>query len=115
MDTGVPRTQGVGKVVNRALDLVRCAVETRQSGATRHRVADRGTARTGGTWPGGERSPCRHGATEKAQGPDPGRCVPSPQVKAHILDFADPLARTPAQWRALIKEASFPNTYVRQD
>src|SRR3954453_16187579 len=43
------------------------------------------------TWQGAERSPCRQGATRAAQGPDPGLCLPSPQVRPHVTDFADPL------------------------
>jgi hypothetical protein len=46
------------------------------------------------TWQGAERSPCRQGATRAAQGPDPGLCLPSPQVRPHVTDFADPLGRT---------------------
>src|SRR3954469_8580438 len=42
------------------------------------------------TWQGTERSPCRQGATRAAQGPDPGLCSPSPQVKPRTSDFADP-------------------------
>src|SRR3954453_18279803 len=47
------------------------------------------------TWQGTERSPCRQGATRAAQGPDPGLCLPSPQVRPHVTDFADPL---PDEW-----------------
>src|SRR3954465_6453917 len=43
------------------------------------------------TWQGAERSPCGQGATRAAQGPDPGLCLPSPQVRPHVTDFADPL------------------------
>src|SRR3954453_9084093 len=43
------------------------------------------------TWQGTERSPCRQGATRAAQGPDPGRCLAAPQVRPHVMDFADPL------------------------
>src|SRR3954454_23437622 len=43
------------------------------------------------TWQGTERSPCRQGATRAAPGPDPGLCLPSPQVRPHVTDFADPL------------------------
>src|SRR3954467_14118907 len=46
------------------------------------------------TWQGTERSPCRQGATRAAQGPDPGLCLPSPQVRPHVTDFADPLRVT---------------------
>ena len=47
------------------------------------------------TWQGAERSPCRQGATRAAQGPDPGLCLPSPQVRPHVTDFADPLLADP--------------------
>src|SRR4051794_15673652 len=43
------------------------------------------------TWQGTERSTCRQGATRAAQGPDPGLCLPAPQVRPHVTDFADPL------------------------
>src|SRR3954447_23468294 len=49
------------------------------------------------TWQGTERSPCRQGATRAAQGPDPGLCLPSPQVRPHVTDFADPLPTSQAQ------------------
>src|SRR4051794_19692764 len=47
------------------------------------------------TWQGTERSPCRQGATRAAQGPDPVLCLPSPQVRPHVTDFADPLPLPP--------------------
>src|SRR3954464_834555 len=41
------------------------------------------------TWLGGERPPLQ--AARTARGPDLGLCPPSPQVKQHVTDFADPL------------------------
>src|SRR4051794_4631046 len=43
------------------------------------------------TWRRGRRSACRQVVTRAAQGPDPGLSSPSPQVRPHVTDFADPL------------------------
>src|SRR3954447_21089195 len=59
------------------------------------------------TWRGGERSPCRQGATRAAQGPDPGLYSPSPQLRPYVTDFADPLPTPPGPGLVtLIREAS---------
>ena len=90
-DADRARGQGSAKSSTRALTCADATVETMQSGAPMclcRWQRDRADALT---WQGAERSPCRQGATRAAQGPDPGLCLPSPQVRPHVTDFADPL------------------------
>jgi hypothetical protein len=93
------RSQGVGKVVNQGSDLRRCHRGDDAVGCPMclcRWQRDRADALT---WQGAERSPCRQGATRAAQGPDPGLCLPSPQVRPHVTDFADPLRPAPGPTR----------------
>ena len=87
------RAQGVGKVINQGSDLRRCNCGDDAVGCPMCLCRWQRDRRDALTWQGTERSPCRQGATRAAQGPDPGLCLPSPQVRPHVTDFADPLAR----------------------
>src|SRR3954468_4019309 len=84
-------TQGVGKVINQGSDLRRCHRGDDAVGCPMCLCRWQRDRRDALTWQGAERSPCRQGATRAAQGPDPGLCSPSPQVRPHVTDFADPL------------------------
>jgi hypothetical protein len=83
--------QGVGKVINQGCDLRRCHRGDDAVGCPMCLCRWQRDRRDALTWQGAERSPCRQGATRAAQGPDSGLCLPSPQVRPHVTDFADPL------------------------
>jgi len=83
--------QGVGKVVDQGSDLRRRYGGDDAVGCPMCLCCWQRDRRDALTWRGGERSSCRQGATGVAQGADPGLCSPSPQVRPHVTDFADPL------------------------
>jgi hypothetical protein len=85
--------QGVGKVINQGSDLRRCHRGDDVVGCPMCLCRWQRDRRDALTWQGAERSPCRQGATRAAQGPDPRLCLPSPQVRPHVTDFADPLSK----------------------
>ena len=84
--------QGVGKVIKQGSDLRRYHRGDDAVGCPMCLCRWQRDRRDALTWQGAERSPCRQGATRAAQGPDPGLCLPSPQVRPHVTDFADPLS-----------------------
>src|SRR5919112_4439974 len=86
-----PHPQGVGKVVNQGSELRGCCRRADAVDCPMCLCRRRRDRRGALTWQGAELSPCRQGATRTARGPDLGLCPPSPQVKQHVTDFADPL------------------------
>jgi hypothetical protein len=84
-------TQGVGKVVNQGSDLRGCRRRDDAVGCPMCLCRWQGDRQGALTWRGGKRSPCRQRVTRSAHSPDSGHCSPSPQVKPHVKDFADPL------------------------
>jgi hypothetical protein len=88
-------SQRVGKVANQGCDLRGCCRRDNAARCPMCLCRCQKPRRGALTWRGGERSPRRQGATRTAQGPSPLLCSPSPQVKLHVTDFADPLGAFP--------------------